>query len=395
MSPYVPRALENRLRLYLQTFPVVLIVGPRQCGKSTFVHHELPDHRQFDLERPADYDLISGDVELFFMEHPGPLWIDEAQRLPELFPALRYVVDRKRVPGRIVLTGSAGPSLLRTAAESLAGRLGVLELAPFGTAELAGRIPWPERWWWGGMPPLYEFHTAAQRRAWIGDYLTTILERDLPQMGVRVPAPRLRALWTMLTHVSGGLLNVANIASSLQMAAGTINHYLDILEGALVVTRLAPYFANIGKRLAKRPKLYVRDTGILHYLAGLRRRDEFAHWPGRGPSFEALVVEELTARAAATLDHPAFYYWRTLAGAEVDLLVVDGSRIYPVEVKHSATIGRHAVAGLRQMMADLQLDRGYVISRSTRSGELGGGIQLLPWDAIAAGEALPWETRTG
>lgn len=389
---YVPRSLTDRLRSFLATFPVTLIVGPRQVGKSTFVRHELPDHAHYDLERPADAALIAADPELFFRDHPGPICIDEVQRNPDLFPVIRYVVDQHRTPGRLVLLGSAAPPLLRVAAETLTGRLGILELSGFSTAELAPHIPWQERWLWGGLPPIYGLPSDEARMLWLSSYVTTLIERDLPQLGVRVPAARIRALWTMLTHVNGGLLNLAALARSLQLNGATVRHYLDILEGALMLTSLRPYFANVGKRLIRSPKVYFRDTGILHTLANANSsRGALDTWPGRGASFETLVLMDLMAAARNQLPDPRFWFWRTQAGAEVDLLIESGRDLLPVEVKHAAAVSRYDTAGLTQAMRDLDLPRGFVIYRGTDQRKLAANVWAVPWDDVAGGSSWPWQ----
>jgi hypothetical protein len=190
----------------------------------------------------------------------------------------------------------------------------------------------------------------------------------------------------MLTHVHGSLLNVSDLARSLGVSSHTVVGDLDVLEGAFMVRRLAPYFANVQKRLTKSPKLYVRDTGLLHHLAGLRHPRELLTWPRRGSSFEGLVIEELIAQARNRLAQPEVFFWRTQAGAEVDLLIVEGRRILPVEVKLGASVDRHGLAGLRQCMSDLGLRRGWVVSSAREARRLAPGIELVPWERVAAGE---------
>jgi predicted AAA+ superfamily ATPase len=388
---YVERDLKAKFALFLKTFPVVMIIGPRQCGKSTFVRHELPDFVHIDLERPSDYSQVSFDMELFLQENPRNICIDEAQRSPALFPALRYAVDRETGPGRFVLLGSAGPQLLRTASETLTGRIGILALTPFTAHELNGVRPWEDKWRWGGLPPIHGLETEAQRLAWMESYVMTVIERDLPALGVRVPSARIRKFWTMLTHLHGALLNVSALADSMEISTNTVAHYLDILEGSLMIQRLPPYFANVGKRLVKRPKLYIRDSGILHWLAGLRRREDLDTWIGRGASFEGLVAGELISRAQLELSAPRFFFYRTQAGAEVDLLIEDGKTIYPIEIKHGVSVGRYDTAGLRHCMADLGIAKGYILTRGDEVRRLGNGIAVLPWGEIVKGAVRPWE----
>ncbi|OHD72264.1 MAG: hypothetical protein A2177_09620 [Spirochaetes bacterium RBG_13_68_11] len=387
---YVERDLKKRFHLFLRTFPVVMIVGPRQCGKSTFVRHELPDFTHFDLERPADLLQVTADIELFLREHPRGLCIDEAQRIPQLFPALRHAVDYRQGAGRFVLLGSAGPLLLKTVSESLAGRVGILSLSPFTAHELSGLRPWQERWRWGGLPPVHDLQADDQKLAWIGSYVTTVLERDLPALGVRIPSPRLLRFWTMLTHLNGRLLNVTELAHSMELSTTAIGHYLDVLEGSLMVLRLQPFFVNTRKRLVKRPKLYVRDTGILHWLSGLRRQEDLDSWPGKGASFESLVLAELMARALEELTEPRFSFYRTHAGAEVDLLVEDGSRITPIEIKHGAAVGPYDTAGLRSCMKELGVSAGTIVARGDTSRVIGNGITSVPWNNVIDRSAKLW-----
>jgi predicted AAA+ superfamily ATPase len=389
---YVQRDINSKFGLFLKTFPVVMIIGPRQSGKSTFVRYELTDFTHMDLERPADLLQVTADIELFLREHPHNLCIDEAQRSPELFPVLRFAVDRAEGTGRFVLLGSAGPQLLRTASETLTGRIGILTLTPFSAHELHGVRPWQDRWRWGGLPPVHDLDEDEQKLAWIGSYVMTVLERDLPALGVRVPSPRLMRFWTMLTHLQGALLNVTALAGSMEMSTTAVSHYLDILEGSLMIFRLPPFFANVGKRLVKRPKIYIRDSGILHWLAGLRRREDLDTWIGKGASFEGLVVGELIAKAQVELNAPRFSFYRTQAGAEVDLLVEDGKVIIPIEIKHGASVGAFDTLGLRHCLKDLGLAKGFIITRGDAVRKMGNGITCLPWEGIVAGSVSPWES---
>jgi predicted AAA+ superfamily ATPase len=383
---YVSRQQTEHLRSLLKAFPAVLLVGPRQCGKSTLVRHILPDWTHLDLERPADRAILTADLEGFFEAHPRSVAIDEAQRLPEVFSVLRFVIDRARGKGRFLLLGSASPTLMRSVSETLAGRVALLELTPFLAAELAGTAHAADRWFWGGLPPLYSLRNTRARGEWLDAYVSTFLERDLPALGLGLPARRLRTLWTMLTHVHGNLLNVSDLARSLAVSSHTVAGDLDVLEGAYMIRRLPPYHANVQKRLTKSQKLYVRDTGLLHFLAGLRQPRELATWPKRGASFEGLVIEELAALAARRLVRPGLFFWRTQAGAEVDLLIVDGRRILPIEIKLGAAVNHYAVAGLRQCMKDLGLRRGWVVTTGLERRVLSPGIETIPWRDIASGQ---------
>jgi uncharacterized protein len=383
---YVSRHQTEHLRSLLRAFPAVLLVGPRQCGKSTLAHHVLSDWTYLDLERPADLSILTTDLEGFFDAHPRSVVVDEAQRLPEVFSVLRYVIDRSRGKGRFLLLGSASPTLMRSVSETLAGRVALLELTPFLAAELAGTAHAADRWFWGGLPPIYRLRDSRARGEWLDAYVSTFLERDLPTLGLGLPARRLRTLWTMLTHVHGNLLNVADLARSLAVSSHTVAGDLDVLEGAYMIRRLHPYHANVQKRLTKSQKLYVRDTGLLHFLTGLRQPRELVTWPKRGASFEGMVIEELVALAARRLVRPGIFFWRTQAGAEVDLLIVEGRRMLPIEIKLGAAVNHYAVAGLRQCMKDLGLRRGWVVTTGPERRRLSPGIEIIPWLDIASGQ---------
>ncbi|HVA66581.1 MAG TPA: ATP-binding protein [Elusimicrobiota bacterium] len=379
----IPRGARRALQGKLGAFPAVLLLGPRQCGKTTLLRRHFPGWRYLDLERPSDADILAADPEAYLEAHPSGLIIDEAQRLPGLWPVLRSAIDRKRRPGRFILSGSSDPALVRQGGESLAGRLGIVELSPFSARELHGRSKMlAERWFFGGYPPLYALKRVNQKEAWLEDYTVTFIERDIPFLGPRISPIKLRKLWQMLAHVHGGLLSLADLARSLDMHYHSVSHYLDVLESAFLIRRLQPFFANISKRLVKSPKLYIRDTGLLHYLAGLRSPRELESWPRRGASWEGLVLEEIISLSRSKNPGASFYFWRTHAGAEVDLLIDLGHRKIPIEIKSGASINANIVAGLRSCLADLKIGRGWVIYGGSRRLRLGKDIEVVPWTEV-------------
>ena len=274
---------------------------------------------------------------------------------------------------------------MRAVSETLAGRVAILELTPFLASELAGGRLAADRWFWGGFPSVLELRDARARGEWFAAYISTLLERDLPALGLALPARRLRLLWTMLTHVHGSLLNVSDLARSLTVATHTVSRDLDVLEGSFMIRRLPPFHAIVQKRLTKSSKLYLRDTGLLHFLAGLRAPRDLEAWPGRGRSFEGLVIEELMALAGHQLVRPEFFFWRTHAGAEVDLLIVAGRRILPVEIKLGTAVGPREVAGLRQCMKDLSLKRGLIVAPTPERRRLSPSVEIVPWAEVVAG----------
>lgn len=381
---YLPREAQGRLRELLRTFPVVLLHGPRQCGKSTFVRHVLPDWTQFDLERGPDRRLVGADPDGFLAANAARVVFDEVQLLPELLQSLRPVIDADRRPGRYVLLGSASPAILRSASESLAGRIGFLELAPFSAFELRGRKRGADRWFHGGYPPVHALRTDVQRADWLDAYLETFVQRDVPSFGYSVPPERLRKLLAMLAHNHGGLLNTSELARALGLAANTVAAHLDLLEGAFVIRRLQPHFANVKKRLVKSPKLYLRDSGLLHRLLELRSRADLDVWPRRGASFEGLVVEELCSRAVRHDPRAPVAFWRTHAGAEVDLLLKGERGLVPIEIRLGQQVDSRDIRGLRGCMEDLRLERGFVIYGGNDRFSLGGGVEVVPWVEVAA-----------
>ncbi|MBU2573894.1 MAG: ATP-binding protein [Elusimicrobia bacterium] len=378
----IKREHSEIFRIKLKTFPVVFITGPRQCGKTTFVKNELKKWRYLDMEKPSDFQALQSDLQGFLERNTSNLVLDEAQRLPEIFPALRAIIDSARRPGMFVITGSSNPALKKTISESLAGRVGMVEMSPFSMKELSTRPKFFfQRWFWGGFPPLYEFASGKQRILWLSDYLSAILERDIPRLGFRIEAPGLYKFLQMLAHTHGNILNLSELANAMSISHHTVAHYLDIFEGIFLIRRMPPYFVNIGKRLVKSPKLYIRDTGVFHFLLGLKGPRELDVHPRVGASWEGFIIEEITQRAARRHPMARFFFWRTQAGVEVDLVIENGAKKTVIEIKRSVP-GAKALAAVRQCAEDINAANSIVIHSGKETYAYKNGIKILPWKAI-------------
>lgn len=374
----IPRHIQAAVEASLGAFPAVAIIGARQTGKTTLarmIAAHCPRAVHLDLERPADLARLD-DPELYLRRHCDNLVvIDEVQRRPELFPILRVLADEAGRAGQFLLLGSASPELLRQTSESLAGRIVFHELAPFSPDELDHEgIAAATVWLRGGFPRSVLARSDLASFQWREAFIATYLERDLPQLGVRVPSHQLRRFWQMLAHLHGQLWNASEIARSLGVSAPTANHYLSILEDTFIVRRLSPFYANAGKRLVKRPKVYFRDTGLLHALLGLVTMDQLMGHPVLGPSFEGWIVEQVIGRLPAGWE--AFFY-RTAAGAETDILLVrPGAPPVAVEVK--ASLAPRPSRGFRQVLDDVGCPHGFVVYSGEETFPIGTNITALP-----------------
>lgn len=382
----IKRQYAGALQRLLRRYPAVTVLGPRQCGKTTFIRQALPTWTYLDLERPSDAAPLAADPEARLDQLGDRVIFDEAQRAPELFSVLRSVIDRNRSRrGRFVLLGSASPRLVRGISESLAGRTAFLDLTPFRWDEVRvgrGKVGLSDLWFRGGFPEAFLDRRDQARREWLEAYARAFIERDLPALGVEVSASQMRKLWMMLAHCNGAIWNASQVAASLGVSYHTVNRYVDILEQTFLIRKLPPFFANIKKRLVKSPKVYFRDAGLLHYFLGIEKRSMLDGHPARGLSWEAFIVDQVVSAFQRAGPGYQAYFWRTAQGDEVDLLIDCGSRRVPFEIKlHSAPTLEDA-QGLLKCMADLQLPRGYVIYPGREQYSLGHHVTVIAAEQI-------------
>jgi len=374
----IRRKLHETIIESLKTFPVVGIIGARQVGKTTLareIFKGYPDGCYLDLELPSDLNKLA-DPELFLSRFQNTLVvIDEVQKFPELFTLLRALVDQNRVPGRFLILGSASPAMLRQSSESLAGRIIYHELPSLQSGEVGDQTDIIQRLWLrGGLPESYLANSDQNSLIWRNAYIKTFLERDLPQFGVRIPAPQIRKFWQMIAHNHGRLWNASQIAVSLGISPPTTLHYLNILDSTLLVRQIQPYHPNLKKRLVKSPKIYFRDTGLLHALLNLSTTDELYGHPIIGHSWEGFVIEQLINLSPT---HWGNFFYRTSTGVEMDLVIVKstGERI-AVEIKFSSA--PQLSRGFHTAFADLDCKCGYVIYPGKETYPLTKEITVLP-----------------
>lgn len=367
------------LREDLASTPAVALLGPRQAGKTTVAHElaQQSDNVYLDLESELDRAKLASP-ELYLAERLDRLVVlDEVHRVPGLFPVLRGLIDRARRSGRrsglYLLLGSASLDLLQQAGESLAGRIAYRELTPFNVQELP-EAEHTRLWVRGGFPESYLARTPAASLRWRQDFIRTYVERDIPLFGGRVGSEALRRLWGMLAHQQGALVNASVLARSLALDMRTVNRYLDLLVEMFLVRRLEPWHANLGKRLTKSPKLYVRDSGLLHALLGLPDEEALLGHPAVGASWEGFVLENLITAAGT---NASAHFYRTSGGAEVDLLLNwPSGECWAIEVKRS--LAPKVERGFHSACEDLQPTRKLVIYPGDEPFPLGHGVQAMP-----------------
>ena len=373
--PKVSRpALERRIESSLERYPVTLILGPRQCGKTTVARQIWSRHGGafFDLEDP-ETPLRPDMAKQVLRGLTGLVVIDEVQREPELFPLLRVLAD-SATNARFLLLGSASLDLVRGVSESLAGRVAYVEMGGFDLTEAEDA---KTLWLRGGFPDSFLAPDEASY-GWRANFTRSFLERDIPQLGIRVPAQTLRRFWTMVAHFHGQVWNAAEFARSLGTKEDTARRYLDILSGTFLVRQLTPWYVNVGKRLVRSPKVYVRDSGILHYLLGLRGHDDLLGHPKLGLSWEGFAIEQVIRFADADRDA---YFYATHGGAELDLLITRGGRSYGFEFKFKDAPS--STRSMRVVIRDLDLTRLYIIYPGDTRYAIDETIEVVPITACA------------
>lgn len=362
----------NRVRASLKRSRVTALLGPRQSGKTTLARMFVPSDslNYFDLEDPRSLARLENpDTALRSLK--GLVVIDEVQRRPELFPLLRVLADRKPLPARFLILGSASPDLLRQSSESLAGRMETVPLEGLRLSDLGAKAQ-ARHWLRGGFPASVTARSEADSMAWRTQFMQAFLERDLPQLGVTIPAVTLRRFWNMLAHYHGQVWNAAEIARGMAMGEASVRRYLDLMTGVFMIRQLPPWFENLGKRQVKSPKIYVRDSGLLHALLGIATRRDLEMHPKVGASWEGYAVEEVLKALAPD----EAYFWATHGGAELDLLLFRRGKRIGVECKRmdAPTL----TPSMRVAMEDLKLDELVVIYPGDRSYTLAEGVKVVP-----------------
>jgi predicted AAA+ superfamily ATPase len=385
------RKYERLLKEYLTLFPCVALIGSRQCGKTTLLQTLPKEWKVFDLEKQSDFQSLSQDPDLFFRLNPDKIAIDEAQLRPELFPALRVAVDRDRqTTGRFIITGSSSPKLVRSISESLAGRIGIIEMAPFSFSEVRKELSPSffqfltdrvhvrdftselkplgsirdvhEFWFRGGYPEPWLKKGKRFHSIWMNQYIGTYLYRDVAKLFPGINENRFRLFVQLLAGISGNVINYSDVARSLGVSQPTVRDYFHIADGTFLWRTIPPYTRNTLKRIVKHPKGYIRDSGLLHYLLRIPDVDLLTSHPVMGRSWEGLVIEEIIRSLNATGAGFDYYYYRTGGGAEVDLILEGEFGLIPIEIKYAQTIPSKQLRALKDFIKDQNCRFGLVIN---------------------------------
>ena len=366
----------KRIDAVFKVHPIAALLGPRQCGKTTLARliSEREPRTYFDLENPVDLRRLSAPMSTL-RDLSGLVIMDEIQRKPELFELLRVLVDRPENSARFLILGSASPGLIRGVSESLAGRIGFVDLSGFDLWEV-GSEHRSRLWIRGGFPRSFLAEDDASSATWRENFIRTFLERDIPQLGITIPAETLRRFWTMISHYHGQVWNAAHFARSLGTSEKTARHYLDILSGAYMVRVLPPWYENIRKRQVKAPKIYIRDSGILHTLLQINTMANLQGHPKLGSSWEGFCLEQLIGYLGTRY----VYFWATHAGAELDLLATVAGKRYGFEFKYADAPGPKR--SMHTAIEDLRLERLWVIYPGRHKYEIDENISVIPIEDI-------------
>ncbi len=373
MNGIIPRKIEDTIGKRLSNFPAVALLGSRQVGKSTLADifcRESKVGLYLDLERDSDLSMLN-EAEAFFAQFSDRfICLDEIQRLPEIFPLLRSEIDRKKRVGQFLILGSASPDLIHQSSESLAGRLAYIEITPFMRNEIT-EIKQNQHWLRGGYPLSLLSTDDESSSIWREEYIKSFLERDIPNLGFSIPANTLSRFWKMLAHVHSQILNSSKLADSMGISSHSVKRYIDLLEQTFVVRALTPYTSNLKKRLVKSPKVYVRDSGLLHTLLSIETYEDLFSTPYYGASFEGYVIENILS------NFPRFKasFYRTLHGSEIDLILEKGTRKIAIEIKSSSS--PKVTSGFYQTIEELQIDAAMVVANIDRDYPLKNGVMAV------------------
>ncbi len=372
-----PQAMQ-RLKEALSRSSAVALVGPRQCGKTTLSRMFVsPDSiNYFDLEDPISLARLDEPMTAL-ADLQELVVIDEIQRRPDLFPILRVLIDRERKAGQYLILGSASMELLKQSSESLAGRLETIELSGFSLAEVGGK-QLQRHWLSGGFPLSFLAESEEDSFIWRKNLVNTFVQRDIPEFGFKIPQATMLRFWSMIAHYHGQLWNAQEMANAISVSQSSCRRYLDLLEDLLMVRQLKPWHANISKRQVKSPKIYLRDSGLLHYLLGIKSMKELLEHPKNGASWEGYAIEEILK--TVTIDD--CYFWATHGGAELDLLLIKDGRRFGVELKRKDA--PRITPSMKAALADLQLEKLSVIYPGTKPYKLSSEIQVLPLGSLAS-----------